>query len=173
DLKTNKFVYAGAVEEISIQELAQTKEHYIGLAYDSEEGGAEKMHNQMQNIFLEQIERFNGILIATTNLLDNIDSAFSRRFDYKIKFEKPTEKERLEIWQKTLPKNAPIAKDLNLAAIAKYPLTGAQIALAIKNAVMNVAIQNAPLFTNAVFERAIKKELSGAFGEEKTLGFLS
>ncbi|MDR2081878.1 MAG: hypothetical protein LBP54_08365, partial [Campylobacteraceae bacterium] len=42
DLKTNKFVYAGAVEEISIQELAQTKEHYIGLAYDSEEGGAYK-----------------------------------------------------------------------------------------------------------------------------------
>lgn len=47
---------------------------------------ADKMHNQMQNIFLEQIEQFEGILIATTNLLDNIDKAFSRRFNYKIEF---------------------------------------------------------------------------------------
>jgi SpoVK/Ycf46/Vps4 family AAA+-type ATPase len=136
-------------------------------------GGAEKMHNQMQNIFLEQIERFEGILIATTNLLENIDPAFSRRFDYKIKFEKPTEKERLEIWQKALPKNAPIDKKIDLKQLAKYPLTGAQIALAIKNAAMIAAGESTPLFTNAIFEKAIKKELSGAFGEEKTLGFLS
>ena len=40
---------------------------------------ADKMHNQMQNIFLEQIERFGGILIATTNLLENVVSAFSGR----------------------------------------------------------------------------------------------
>ena len=45
--------------------------------------GSDKMHNQMQNIFLEQIEQFDGILIATTNLLDNLDKAFSRRFNYK------------------------------------------------------------------------------------------
>ncbi len=46
------------------------------------------MHNQMQNIFLEQIERFDGILIATTNLLESLDKAFSRRFNYKIEFKK-------------------------------------------------------------------------------------
>ncbi|EAJ7344311.1 ATP-binding protein, partial [Campylobacter jejuni] len=28
--------------------------------------GSDKMHNQMQNIFLEQIERFSGVIIATT-----------------------------------------------------------------------------------------------------------
>ncbi|MDR2638291.1 MAG: ATP-binding protein [Helicobacteraceae bacterium] len=136
-------------------------------------GGAEKMHNQMQNIFLEQIERFEGILIATTNLLENIDPAFSRRFDYKIKFEKPSESERVEIWKKLFPKNAPIAKDLSFKALAKYQLTGAQIALAIKNAAMIAATQNSPLFTSEIFDRAIKKELSGAFDDEKTLGFLS
>ncbi|EIB1639877.1 ATP-binding protein, partial [Campylobacter jejuni] len=46
--------------------------------------GSDKMHNQMQNIFLEQIERFSGVIIATTNFLESLDSAFSRRFDYKI-----------------------------------------------------------------------------------------
>ncbi|EOI2667577.1 ATP-binding protein, partial [Campylobacter jejuni] len=51
--------------------------------------GSDKMHNQMQNIFLEQIERFSGVIIATTNFLESLDSAFSRRFDYKIEFKKP------------------------------------------------------------------------------------
>ncbi|MDR2638389.1 MAG: AAA family ATPase, partial [Helicobacteraceae bacterium] len=104
---------------------------------------------------------------------ENIDPAFSRRFDYKIKFEKPSESERVEIWKKLFPKNAPIAKDLSFKALAKYQLTGAQIALAIKNAAMIAATQNSPLFTSEIFDRAIKKELSGAFDDEKTLGFLS
>ncbi|MDR0746583.1 MAG: ATP-binding protein [Helicobacteraceae bacterium] len=136
-------------------------------------GGAEKMHNQMQNIFLEQIERFDGILIATTNLLENIDPAFSRRFDYKIKFEKPNASQRLEIWKKLMPTNAPFETGFNLETLAKYQLTGAQISLAIKNAAMIAAVQEEALFTNEIFESVIKKELSGAFGEEKTLGFLS
>ena len=54
---------------------------------------ADKMHNQMQNIFLEQIERFEGILIATTNLLENFDSAFSRRVNYKIEFKRPNKEQ--------------------------------------------------------------------------------
>ncbi|EDA0771707.1 ATP-binding protein, partial [Campylobacter jejuni] len=65
--------------------------------------GSDKMHNQMQNIFLEQIERFSGVIIATTNFLESLDSAFSRRFDYKIEFKKPDFRDRLKIWEKFLP----------------------------------------------------------------------
>ncbi|HHS6510394.1 TPA: ATP-binding protein, partial [Campylobacter jejuni] len=68
--------------------------------------GSDKMHNQMQNIFLEQIERFSGVIIATTNFLESLDSAFSRRFDYKIEFKKPDFRDRLKIWEKFLPKKA-------------------------------------------------------------------
>jgi AAA+ superfamily predicted ATPase len=153
--------------------LLNEADQFLSGRVSSVSGSAEKMHNQMQNIFLEQIERFEGILIATTNLIDNIDPAFSRRFDYKIKFEKPSESERLEIWKKLFPKNAPIAKDLRLEALAKYQLTGAQISLAIKNAAMLVAADREGEFNTEVFTAVIKKELSGAFGDEKTLGFLS
>ena len=62
---------------------------------------ADKMHNQMQNIFLEQIERFDGILIATTNLLENLDKAFSRRFNYKIEFVKPNHRAKSRALEKT------------------------------------------------------------------------
>ncbi len=45
--------------------------------------------NRIQNILLEEIENFDGILIATTNLVNNMDTAFERRFLFKIEFKKP------------------------------------------------------------------------------------
>ncbi len=133
---------------------------------------ADKMHNQMQNIFLEQIERFQGVLIATTNLLENIDSAFSRRFNYKVKFEKPDMKQRIELWEKTIPKNAPLAEDVDLKALATYELTGGQIDLIVKNCAYAVAAKEEPVFTQGDFVTAIKKELSGNFDSEKVMGFV-
>ncbi|HED6102624.1 TPA: ATP-binding protein, partial [Campylobacter jejuni] len=84
--------------------------------------GSDKMHNQMQNIFLEQIERFSGVIIATTNFLESLDSAFSRRFDYKIEFKKPDFKDRLKIWEKFLPKKALFEKDFDINILSNYEL---------------------------------------------------
>jgi hypothetical protein len=64
--------------------LLNEADQFLSSRTTNATSSADKMHNQMQNIFLEQIERFDGILIATTNLLENIDSAFSRRFNYKV-----------------------------------------------------------------------------------------
>ena len=135
--------------------------------------GADKMHNQMQNIFLEQIERFDGLLIATTNLLETIDPAFSRRFDYKIAFEKPNEAQRLELWQKLLPQNAQYEKDFDVKALAKYPLTGGQIRLVVKNTALKVATKEKPLFSFEDFKNAVDRETKGAFGDAKAVGFMN
>ena len=45
--------------------------------------------NQTQTELLEQLEKFDGILIATTNLLGNIDAAFHRRFLFKTEIHAP------------------------------------------------------------------------------------
>ena len=134
-------------------------------------GGSEQMHNQMQNIFLERIEKFNGVLIATTNLLQNIDTAFSRRFDYKIEFKKPGFKQRLEIWRKIVPQNASFEADFSLEVLANYELSGAQIALVMKNTALKVAIRERAIFSLSDFEAEIKRELSSGFGEDKKVGF--
>ena len=134
---------------------------------------ADKMHNQMQNIFLEQIERFDGLLIATTNLLETIDPAFSRRFDYKIAFEKPNEKQRLELWKKLLPQNALYEKGFDVASLAHYPLTGGQIRLVVKNTALKVATKEKPLFGFEDFKLAIDRETKGAFGYTKSVGFVN
>ncbi len=133
---------------------------------------ADKMHNQMQNIFLEQIEKFDGILIATTNLLESIDPAFSRRFDYKIEFSKPDLKQRLELWRKILPENAIYDENFDIKSLAKYPLSGGQMKVVIKNTALRVAVKEEPIFTLEDFENSIKREIQGAFGEEKIMGFM-
>ncbi|WP_456382486.1 ATP-binding protein [Hydrogenimonas sp.] len=136
-------------------------------------GSADKMHNQMQNIFLEQIERFEGVLVATTNLLENLDTAFSRRFDYKIGFERPDRAQRVELWEKMLPRNAPYAEDFSVGELAEYDLTGGQIRLVVKNTAYRVAVKEEPLFTVEDFIAEIEKERGGSFEERgKSMGFL-
>ena len=61
------------------------------------------MENSIQNIILQEMEQLDGILIATTNLAENMDKAFERRFLYKIKFEKPDLLSRSQIWQSMIP----------------------------------------------------------------------
>jgi hypothetical protein len=84
----------------------------------------DQMQNSLQNILLQEMETLPGILIATTNLSENFDSAFERRFIYKIYFEKPTPKVASHIWQTMLP-NLSAEEALQLAE--EYPFTGGQI----------------------------------------------
>ncbi len=82
-----------------------------------------QMNNTMQNILLEELENFDGIFMATTNLIDNMDDAFSRRFLNKIKFDRPTAKTRVYIWKSKL-------KDLDdktYEKLSTYDLCGGQI----------------------------------------------
>ncbi|MDQ1298751.1 MAG: hypothetical protein QG558_1290 [Campylobacterota bacterium] len=134
---------------------------------------ADQMHNQMQNIFLEQIEKFQGILIATTNLLENIDQAFSRRFNYKIEFKKPDKAQRLKLWKMMLPKNAPYEERFEMEKLSTYPLTGGQINLIVKNTAYTVATRKEPIFRLEDFVNEIEKERQGNFDTEKSVGFLN
>ncbi|MFZ4523120.1 MAG: ATP-binding protein [Bacteroidales bacterium] len=59
--------------------------------------------NTIQNIILQELETFSGILIATTNLASNFDKAFERRFLYKIGLSKPDLASRSQIWKVKLP----------------------------------------------------------------------
>lgn len=45
------------------------------------------------------METLNGIMIATTNLADNLDAAFERRFLFKIHIGQPAPEARAKIWQ--------------------------------------------------------------------------
>jgi SpoVK/Ycf46/Vps4 family AAA+-type ATPase len=152
--------------------LLNEADQFLGARTSGAGGGAEQMHNQMQNIFLEQIENFKGILIATTNLLENIDAAFSRRFNYKIEFKKPDKPQRKKLWEMMLPKNAPYEEGFDLNQLLTYSLTGGQINLIVKNTAYTVAVKENPIFTLADFISQIEKEQSGNFDSDRMMGFL-
>ncbi len=151
--------------------LLNEADQFLSSRSEGAGSSADKMHNQMQNIFLEQIEQFEGILIATTNLLGNIDKAFSRRFNHKIEFKKPGKKQRLRLWQFMLPENADYEEGFELSLLTRYELTGGQINLIIKNTAYKVAVRAESVFAMQDFVEEIEKELGSSFDAAKSMGF--
>lgn len=80
--------------------------------------------NTMQNIILEELENFQGIYIATTNLVKNLDAAFERRFLFKIEMKKPDHDACARIWKLKLPFLSMQQCDL---LAAQYRFSGGQI----------------------------------------------
>ena len=96
----------------------------INKRQEGAQSAVNKMENSILNIILQEMENLDGILIATTNLAQNMDTAFERRFLYKIKFEKPTFDARMNIWRTMIP--ALNEEDSRYLA-NKYDFSGGQI----------------------------------------------
>ncbi|MDR1895523.1 MAG: ATP-binding protein [Prevotellaceae bacterium] len=84
----------------------------------------DKTENAIQNIILQEMENLDGIMVATTNLTQNLDKAFERRFLYKIEFKKPGPDAKKSIWQSIIPAlSEQEAKEL----ASRYDFSGGQI----------------------------------------------
>lgn len=94
----------------------------------------DRMNNNMQNLFLEGLERFSGILVATTNRRDLLDDAFSRRFMYKLELQPPDRDVRIALWKKHLPLER-LSADVDLEVLADLGLTGGEIRLVIERVI--------------------------------------
>ena len=106
------------------------------------QSSVDKMENAMQNIILEELEKLDGILIATTNLTCNMDPAFERRFIYKIEFHKPEPSVKVEIWQSML-KDLP--REDAEALSGKYDFSGGQIENIVRKQVIDNILYDNPL----------------------------
>ena len=108
----------------------------IGTRKTGAQNAVDKMENTMQNIILQEMEDLDGIMIATTNLTENLDSAFEHRFLYKIMFEKPDAAVRQKIWQQMIPE----LKDSDASVLAShYDFSGGQIEnIARKHAINSI-----------------------------------
>lgn len=93
----------------------------------------DKTENTIQNIILEEMENLDGILIATTNLAENLDSAFERRFLFKIRLDKPAREAKMRIWQSKLPA---LSGDDAAMLAAGYDFSGGEIDNIVRKATM-------------------------------------
>ena len=88
------------------------------------ERAIDKSENTVANILLQEIENMNGILLATTNLIDNLDPAFDRRFLFKTQLNKPDAPARARIWKSSIPE---LTETEAKGLADKYEMSGAQI----------------------------------------------
>ena len=96
----------------------------INKRTENVEHSVDKMDNAMQNIILQELEDLDGILIATTNLTSNLDSAFERRFLFKIEFDKPSTEVKAQIWQSMMKD---LSRDDALQLASHFDFSGGQI----------------------------------------------
>ena len=133
--------YREKVEKMAVPPILLFNEAdaIIGKRQEGAEHAVDKMENSIQNIILQEMETLEGILIATTNLAQNMDKAFERRFLYKVKFNKPTLEARMRIWQSMLPELA--ESDISVLA-EKYDFSGGQIENIARHYAIDTVLHN-------------------------------
>ena len=96
----------------------------FGQRMEGAQNAVDKMENSIQNIILQEMESLDGVLIATTNLTQNLDAAFERRFLYKICFDRPDSTVREKIWHTMIPSLS--SQECHDLAVS-YELSGGQM----------------------------------------------
>lgn len=101
--------------------------------------GAEQAINSMRSQLLICLENYKGIVLFSTNLIENYDRAFETRMRH-IEFPLPDEESRREIWQRHIPRELPVTSDVSPPELARLEdICGRDI----KNAVIDSALRAA------------------------------
>lgn len=127
-----------------------------------------QMNNALQNIILDAMENFNGILIATTNLIPSLDKAFERRFLYKIKFLQPQETVRKEIWSQHLPS---LQSEDILKVAKEYNLSGGQIENVVKKIKLDGILNNKEMDINDIIHFCKEEFINATNSNGNKIGF--
>jgi hypothetical protein len=98
--------------------------------------------NQEVSYLLQRIEDYDGLVILATNLKNNLDDAFMRRFQASIFFPMPQAEERLLLWKKGFPEQAKLEDKVDLATISNsHELSGGGIINVIQHSLL-MALEN-------------------------------
>jgi len=125
------------------------------------------------NVLLQELEKYTGLCILSTNREISLDKALERRIAIKVHFEKPDREMALQIWKKIIPKKLPLAKDISFKGLAKEDLTGGEIKNVLLNAARFAICRGIKTKIDmADLKKAIALEKSGKWSEKhKTIGF--
>ena len=114
--------------------------------------------NQEVAYLLQRIEDFPGIVILATNLKDNIDEAFARRFQSIIHFPAPNASKRAQLWRQAFNGSCELAKDVDFDIIAeKYMIAGGAIINVLRYCVLAATQHQRPIRQEDILT-GLKKE---------------
>ena len=103
---------------------------------------ADRDANSMQNVILEELNTLPGIVIVTTNLINNFDEAMYRRFMIKAMFHMPDEETRAAIWRSKLPS---LSREDAAGLASQFSLTGGNIDNVVSVAVTDEILYRKPV----------------------------
>ncbi|MEC4677977.1 MAG: ATP-binding protein, partial [Nitrospirota bacterium] len=115
--------------------------------------------NQEVSFLLQRIESFDGIAILASNLKDNLDDAFARRFESIIFFPLPRPEERLRLWRQGFSAKAELHSGLDLEKISKnHALSGGAIMNVIRFVSLQALKDGGRSITNKDVQQGIRRE---------------
>jgi SpoVK/Ycf46/Vps4 family AAA+-type ATPase len=129
--------------------------------------GFQRESNTVVSVLLQELERYNGVVIFATNLAANFDPAFERRIRIHVLFDMPGESERAQIWRVQLhPARTPLAADVDFEALAgRYQVSGGDIRNAVLKAALTAAAEPGPDSTKRIhqhhFEAGVDEVIAG------------
>ena len=115
---------------------------------------------QNRNCLMQELDRFDGVVIMTTNLFENYDPALLRRIQRHIKFRLPDECMRRELFALHLPNHSRIEADFVILAGLSRGLSGGDILNTCVNAIHAGSTDADPAkwkVTQEMLEREIKQ----------------
>ena len=164
--------YAALVEKSKRIPILLINEADALLSVRTSVGGSnptlEKTENAIQNILLESMENLDGILIATTNLTCNLDSAFERRFLYKVEFHQPSVEAKTNIWRSLMPM---LSNDTAQTLAYNYDFSGGQIENIARKVMVDQLLFGESLDLQHIEKICSQETLTGKT-VRKTLGFV-
>jgi SpoVK/Ycf46/Vps4 family AAA+-type ATPase len=120
--------------------------------------GIDRYANLEVGFLLQRLEQSDAIVVLASNLRDQVDAAFTRRFHYIVNFPRPGAEEREKIWRTVFPPGTPLAGDLDPAALASLDMTGASISGAARTAALLATDRGDPSITMAHVVQAVRRQ---------------
>lgn len=120
--------------------------------------GSDRYANLEVGYLLQRVEQFKGIVVLASNLKDEIDEAFIRRFQIILHFPRPQMDERLRLWKNAFPPSAPLEKGMDFSALVHLDMTGAGISNAAHTAALLAASEGSPTITSQHIIEGISRQ---------------
>ncbi|GHU42514.1 ATPase AAA [Clostridia bacterium] len=138
--------YVGETEKSISMIFREAKKCNVVLFFDEcdtlfakrpDDGDANQaLNNNKAALLLQEVEAYDGVSVLATNYKNNIDPAFFRRMKFIVEFQFPDSATREILWKTTIPKETPLAKDVDIRFLAeKFEFVGGNI----KNCILNAA----------------------------------
>jgi SpoVK/Ycf46/Vps4 family AAA+-type ATPase len=160
--------WVGETEKNLESAFCEAEESHSVLFFDEAEAlfgkraevqhGTDRYANLEVSFLLQRIETSRGLVILASNVVDQIDPAFIRRFQVVVHFSRPGLPERRRIWQLAFPSAAPLDPELDLDALARLDMTGAAIVSAARTAALLVADSGASTISMAHVIHAVARQ---------------